>query len=94
VSSPVRMLESVASVVQDKIIIVERYFPELLRQPVCRLVPSTANRTLETWWEFSPTFFAQYLAVLGFSNIRATQHRQFFATIGQEWEMFTIVASR
>ena len=94
VSSPVRMLESVANVVQDTIIIVERYFPELLTQPVCRLAPSTANRTIETWWEFSPNFFAQYLAVLGFTKMRAGRHRQLFATIGQEWEMFTLVASR
>jgi SAM-dependent methyltransferase len=94
VSSPVRMLESLANVVGDTIIIVERFFPELVSQPVCRLVPSTANRTLETWWEFSPNFFAQYLAVLGFSQMRATRHRQFFATIKQEWDMFTLVASR
>ncbi len=94
ISSPVRMLESVASVVANEIVIVERYFPELADQAVCRLVPTAANRSLETWWEFSPKFFEQFLAVLGFSNVRITHHRQQFATIDQEWEMFTIVGTR
>jgi len=94
VSSPARMLESVAAVVADRIIVTERYFPELADQPVCRLLPTAANRTVETWWEFSPKFFEQYLGVLGFPHVTLTRHRQFFATIGEDWEMFTIVAAR
>jgi hypothetical protein len=94
VSSPVRMLESVAAVVGDRIILTERYFPELADWAVCRLLPTAANGSLETWWEFSPKFFEQYLGVLGFPHVTVTRHRQFFATIGEEWEMFTIVGAR
>jgi len=94
VSSPVRMLESVAAVVADRIILTERYFPELTDQPVCRLLPTAANGSLETWWEFSPKFFEQYLGVLGLPHATVTRHRQFFATLGEECEMFTIVAAR
>jgi hypothetical protein len=94
VSSPVRMLESLAAVVADRIIIVERYFPDLANQPVSRLVPSVVNRSRDTWWEFSPRFFAQYLAVLGFPNHSLTHHRQFYAITNQPIDMFTLVASR
>ena len=88
------MLESVAAVVADRIILTERYFPELTDQPVCRLLPTAANGSLETWWEFSPKFFEQYLGVLGLPHATVTRHRQFFATLGEECEMFTIVAAR
>jgi hypothetical protein len=93
-SSPVRLLASAAALVTDQIVIVERYFEGLADRPVCRLVPTEAKRSLETWWEFSPKFFEQYLGVLGFRQIGMTRHRQFFATINQEWELFTIVGAR
>lgn len=94
VSSPVKMIESLAGVVSDQLIIVERYFDELAGNPVCRLVPSAVNGSLETWWEFSPEFFDQFLRVLGFSKTRVTRHWQFFATVKETWEFFTIVGTR
>jgi hypothetical protein len=94
VSSPVKMIESLSRVVSDQLIIVERYFQDLAGTPVCRLVPSAANRSLETWWEFSPEFFDQFLRVLGFRQIKVIRHWQFFATIKETWEFFTIVGTR
>lgn len=94
VSSPVKIIESLSRVVSDQIIIVERYFQDLAGAPVGRLVPSAANRSLETWWEFSPEFFEQFLRVLGFRQIKVTRHWQFFATIKETWEFFTIVGTR
>ena len=94
VSSPVKMIESLAGVVTDQIVIVERYFDELAGYPICRLVPSVINGSLETWWEFSPEFFDQFLRVLGFNTIKVTRHWQFFATIKETWEFFTIVGAR
>ncbi len=88
------MLESLAGVVAREIIVVERWFPELADQPVCRLVPSATNRAPDTWWEFSPAFFAQYLAVLGFPHTTVTRHRQTYLPANQQWEMFTAVGSR
>jgi hypothetical protein len=93
VSSPVKMLESVAAVV-DQIIIVEQYIDELADHPVCWLAPSAANRTVDKWWDFSPKFFEQYLAVLGFPHTVVTRHRQLFAVTNEWSELFTIVGSR
>jgi O-methyltransferase len=94
VSSPVRMLEALANVVADKIIIVEGYFEEIASQPVARLVPSTTNQVTNGWWDFSPKFFEQYLPVLGFANTVMTRHRDLYADLNQHWELFTIVATR
>lgn len=94
VSSPVRMLESVAATVEGQLVIVERYFPEIAAEPLCRLLPTAANRSLETWWDFSPRFFEQYLGVLGFPHTTVTRHRQFFLATNQWYDFFTIVGSR
>jgi hypothetical protein len=94
VSSPVKMLESVANVVRDEIVIVERFIPEIADQPVCRLVPSAENAVVNAWWEFSPRFFEQYLEVLGFPNTWITHHRQRYMTTNEDWDFFTIVGAR
>jgi O-methyltransferase len=94
VSSPVRMLEAVANVVEEKIIIVDVHIEEIAAQPVCRLVPNAANRVTDTWWEFSPKFFEQFLPILGFSKTVTTHHRDLYAGINQHWDLFTVVATR
>ncbi len=94
VSSPVKMLESLANVVADKIVIVEAYVDEIAGQPVARLVPSATNQITGSWWEFSPKFFEQYLPVLGFSKTVTTRHRGLFAEHRRQWDLFTVVASR
>jgi len=92
--SPVKILQSVGDLVEDHIVICERYFADLAGQPVSRLLPSRDNGVNETWWEFSPLFFQQYLGVLGFPNSSVTRHRQWYAA-GESWvEMFTVVAAR
>jgi hypothetical protein len=92
--SPVKMLEAVGNLVEEGVVICERYFGDIAEQPVCRLVPSRDNGVNETWWEFSPLFFQQYLGVIGFANSRVTRHRQWYAA-GDSWvEMFTVVATR
>jgi O-methyltransferase len=94
VSSPVKMLESLANVVAEKIIIVDAYIEEISAQPVARLVPSAANQVTNAWWEFSRKFFEQYLPVLGFSKTVTTRHHGLYAGIGRRWELFTVVATR
>lgn len=93
VSSPVKMLESVAAVA-DQIIIVELYIAELADYPVCWLSPSVVNRAVDKWWDFSPKFFEQYLGVLGFPHTVVTRHRQHFAHTDEWSELFTIVGSK
>lgn len=90
--SPVRTLESAARLVEGSIIITEQYDGSLGDEPVCRLAPTTDNEIWDTWWTFSPRFFQQYLAVLGFVDQELTFHTQ--AAHGREIEMFTVVASR
>ena len=91
-SSPVRMLESGGRHVQETMIVTERYVDDLADRPVCRLVPTPSNGTVDTWWEFSPAFFETFLAVMGFGRTRVLRHRQL---AGQtSIDMFTVVASR
>jgi hypothetical protein len=92
--SPVKMLQSVSNLVEERIVICERYFADLTERPVSRLVPSSDNGVDETWWEFSPLFFQQYLGVLGFPNSSVIRHRQWNAVIKSWVEMFTVVAAR
>jgi SAM-dependent methyltransferase len=92
--SPLKLLETVGKLVTGEIVITERYFADLAGQPVCRLVPSRDNGVSETWWEYSPQFFEQFLAIVGFPRSSATRHRQWYAA-GNGWvEMFTLVAAR
>jgi SAM-dependent methyltransferase len=89
VSSPVRMLESLARVVAEKIIIVDADIEEIAAQPVARLVPSAANQVTDAWWEFSPKFFEQFLPVLGFPHTVTTRHRDLYAGINQHWDLYS-----
>jgi hypothetical protein len=95
-SSPVRLMESVAKLVGDTLIVTEIYEPALYRGslPQCTLLPSTKNQKIDTWWNFSPAFITQYLSVLGFPHATVTRHRQFFVPEKRWDEMFTVVARR
>jgi O-methyltransferase len=92
--SPVAILRAVGDHVDGQIVITERFFRDLADQPLSRLLPSRENGARETWWEFSPRFFQQYLEVIGFPKNTLSQHRQWYTT-GNSWiDMFTVVASR
>jgi hypothetical protein len=90
---PVRIVAECAKRA-DKLIITERYHRELDGHPVCRLIPDATNKTVETWWSFSPDFFRQYLAVLGFSSTSITRHKQFHELSRQAVPFFTAIASK
>ncbi len=92
-SSPVEIIASVAKLARS-IIITESYYVDLGDQPICRLIPSAKNDTVDSWWQFSPTFFVNYLAVLGFPQARVTRHRQFYSASRTWVEMFTVAAQR
>jgi SAM-dependent methyltransferase len=70
--NPVRIVEQCARVART-LLITERHFPEL-NGAVCQLEPSQENQSWHTWWRFSPTFFTQYLGVLGFADPVVTLH--------------------
>jgi len=93
VASPVKLIESVARLVTDTIIVTDR----LILPPgdaLCRLAPAAGNSNTDTWWEFSPTFFDQYLELIGFRNRTYTEHEALYVRAGQKLPMFTIVARR
>jgi len=93
-SCPVRMIESVSRRVSRTLIICEVYHEELGSDPVCGLLPAGNNDLVDTWWRFSPTFFVNYLAVLGFTSSRVIRHRQFVPRSRTWVEMFTVVSNR
>jgi SAM-dependent methyltransferase len=93
-SSPVRLIESVANLVRGSLIISDVYIADLGDQPACLLVPSLDNNVIDTWWNFSPTFFTNYLAVLGFAASKVSRHKQLYCASNIWMEMFTIVATR
>jgi O-methyltransferase len=93
-SSPVRLIESVANLVRGSLIVTDVYHADLGNQPICRLLPSADNKVIDTWWNFSPTFFTTYLALLGFPHATVSRHRQLFCPTGAWIDMFTVVATR
>lgn len=90
--SPVSILESCARLVKDSIIITEKFFPELGEGPVCSLVPTVGNDAWDTWWQFTPRFFTQFLEVLGFTEHEVTFHEQ--TAFNNAHQMFTVVSRR
>jgi len=93
-SCPVRMIESVSRRVENTMIICDTYHEHLGSGPVCSLLPSMDNSTIDTWWLFTPQFFVNYLGVLGFSRSRIVRHRQLIVATNAMQEMFTVVANR
>jgi len=90
--SPVSILESCARLVTDTIIITEKHCPKLGEGPVCSLIPTAGNNAWDTWWQFTPRFFTQFLEVLGFTEHQVTFHQQLADAHGHN--MYTIVSSR
>jgi O-methyltransferase len=91
-SSPLKIIESVASMVDRTLIIVDLYFSDLEGQPVSRLAPGPNNPTCETWWQFSTQFFVNFLSLIGFAKAKITLHEQ--PICNSIVPMFTVVAER
>jgi hypothetical protein len=87
---PVRIIAQCAKVARS-ILVTEMHFPELVG-PVCRLHPSAANGSFDTWWDFSPDFFSQYLEVLGFAVPTVTFHDHLHLPSKGLLPMFSVVA--
>ena len=91
-SSPLKIIESLARLVDKTLIIADLYFPDLEGQPVSRLAPGPNNPTCDTWWQFSTQFFVNFLWILGFSQATLTLHEQ--RQGDRMIPMFTLVADR
>lgn len=92
---PLSMIEQCARLA-DCIVIAERHFPDLDGQPVAQLYPTAESPQWDTWWNFSPDLFVQFLAILGFDRTEVTFHEQTHVHPGGEIKMpmFTVVGNR
>jgi O-methyltransferase len=89
--SPLRIVEQCA-LRAEQLVITDLFVPELAGEPICRLVPSRENHRWDTWWQFSPDFFVQFLGVLGFTDTKVTTHVQ--QCQGRPTTLFTVVAAK
>jgi len=60
--------------------------------PVCQLLPSAENRTIDTWWALSPRFIVQFLGILGFRDTAVTAHEARYR--GRDFPLYTVVGRR
>jgi len=75
------------------VIVTEPYHGNLAG-PICRLVPDETNKTFDTWWNFTPEFFRQFLAAMGFSKSTVTRNFHRYCHANTDLELFTLVARR
>jgi O-methyltransferase len=87
---PLRIVEQCGKMTKA-LIIVDMFHQDLEGVPVCRLAPNPQNFLWHTWWHFSTQFFAQFLAVMGFTTQTST-HQQRHR--GREYTLFTVVSRR
>ena len=88
---PLRILEQCGKMAK-RLIIVDKFHPDLEGAPVCRLAPTPENFLWHTWWHFSTQFFTQFLAVMGFTTSERATHQQFHR--GRPHTLFTLVGRR
>lgn len=91
--SPVAILESVARRVRETIIVTELYAEGDDEAALMRFIPRPDIRQVDIWWSFTPGFFIQALATMGFGDTTVTVHHQLRGD-GVEVPFFTVVAHR
>ena len=93
---PMKVLMNCASRTNERLIVVERFWPELADEPIVRLEPTIENGVWDTWWSFSPGFFKQICPVLGFTKVDVTFHeaKHYWQDGDAMMPMFTVVAAR
>lgn len=88
------IMQSLAAHTEETMIVTERHWPGLPKLSLCHLETGVGKDVTDTWWRFTPEFFAQFLAALGFPNQTLTFHTQTSVRRNAEMPMFTIVANR
>jgi SAM-dependent methyltransferase len=63
--------------------------PSMIFRPI-----TSIGHPEETWWHLTPELLEQFLAVLGFGDIKISYHKQFFAEHNATKLMYTLVANR
>jgi hypothetical protein len=92
---PLKILQNCAAITDREIIIGETVQDDIqiLPFPVMKLVAHPQNRgNFNTWWRFNSTFFADFLAICGFTQCMVHQYPLTYQ--GVPHSNFTLVASR
>jgi hypothetical protein len=90
--NPFRILEGVAAVTKEAIVVVE-ILPgaaDELRGPV--FIRGEDNSAFDGWFHFPPRFTARVLKTMGFGQSTITRHKQLMG--GQLVDLYTVVAAR
>ena len=88
--NPLRIIENVARLTREEIIIVE---PVRERQfSSVEFLPTGEQPWWDTWWGFTPRFFVNVLRSMGFNECTVTHHTQI--CFDKPQELFTVVARR
>ena len=88
--NPLRIIENVARLTREEIIIVE---PVRERQfSSVEFLPTGEQPWWDTWWGFTPRFFVNVLRSMGFGHSTVTHHTQI--CFDKPQELFTVVAKR
>ncbi len=91
-ANPIAIIEQVARLTTEKLIIVELFHEHTTNQPTIQFYPTVENQTWHTWWRFSEPFFREVLKVVGFNKITVNHHTQYYR--GQAFPLHTIIGER
>lgn len=94
---PLKIIQNCAAITDHDIIICELVRDlESFKLPIIRLTPDPSplpgEENYNAWWQFSTSFFTNFLAICGFTKTRV--HRYSLSYKGVLHENFTLVASR
>jgi hypothetical protein len=92
--NPAAIIESAARLTDRRVVVTEPYWvnPAVGEGPISALVPTVENGIWDAWWLFTPEFFVQLLAVMGYVESTVTFHSQIYN--GAASRFFTVVAER
>jgi SAM-dependent methyltransferase len=93
-ANPVAIVNQVARLTDDKLIIVDLFHDDIPGNtlPTIQFYPSVENQVWHTWWRFSEKFFVELLKVVGFKHITVNHHLQFYR--GQPFPLHTVTGQR
>lgn len=91
---PVAALAGCARRVREKLVVVERTHGDepFKNRPVMQLIPNKENKRYDSWWYFSPAFFAQLFDIMGFRGLDVSEC--VCDVNGKPYPVTTYVASR
>jgi hypothetical protein len=93
-ANPVAIINQVARLTTDKLIIVDLFHDDIPGNtlPTIQFYPTVENQVWHTWWRFSEQFFVEVLKVVGFKKITVNHHTQYYR--GHPFALHTVIGER